>query len=158
MKLKLPSAQYYKKEWALDGNAISFIFVHDISVLVSPSHLKVVKFDDIDYCGLENYPERAGLNCNCCDGWKYIDSNISFPCILIDGLYCPNGLRYRMIDGRHRIDKMKFNKMTEAKFYVFDYSEVKELFYHCNTNEERDKIVNNEAEKCMYFDDILDWM
>lgn len=158
MKLKLPNAQYYKKEWALDNNAISFIFVHDISVLVSPSHLKVVKFDDIDYCGLEVYPEQAGLNCNCCGGQKYIDSNISFPCILIDGMNNPNGLRYRMIDGRHRIDKMKFHQMTESKFYVFDYSEVKELFYHCNTDEEKDKIVNDEAEKCMYFNDILDWM
>ena len=27
MKLKLPNAQYYKKEWALDNNAISFIFI-----------------------------------------------------------------------------------------------------------------------------------
>ena len=53
---------------------------------------------------------------------------------------------------------MKFHQMTESKFYVFDYSEVKELFYHCNTDEEKDKIVNDEAEKCMYFDDILDWM
>ena len=154
--LTVPSAQYYRGSWALNDFAISFIFVHDVTVLVSPSHLKEVKFDDIDYSGMEHYPQRAGWNCNCCRGEVYANANILFPGILIDGMDNPNGLRYRMIDGRHRLDKMRINGMTKSKFYVFDYSEVKHLFYHCNTEDEKDDIVNNVAEQCMHFKDTLD--
>ena len=153
MRLEVPNAQYYRDDWAVDNHPISFIFVHDVTVRVSPLHLKEVKFDDIDYAGMENYPHRAGWNCNCCGGTKYVNANILFPGILIDGMNNPNGMRYRMIDGRHRLDKMRFNDMTESKFWVFDYSEVKELFYHCNTDEERDKIVNKVAEDCMHLRD-----
>ena len=156
MRLEVPSAQYYRDDWALNGFAQSFIFVHDVTVLVSPSRLKEVKFDDIDYAGVDCYPEKSGWNCNCCGGDKYANANIYYPGLLIDGMDNPNGLRYRMIDGRHRLDKMRINDMTESKFYVFDYSEVKHLFHHCNSNAERDIIVNKVAEDCMHFRDTLD--
>ena len=97
MRLEVPNAQYYRDDWALNGFAQSFIFVHDVTVLVSPSRLKEVKFDDIDYAGIDCYPERAGWNCN--------------------------------------------------------YSEVKHLFHHCNTDEERNIIVNKVADECMHLRD-----
>ena len=154
MRLSVPSAQYYRDDWALNGFAQSFILIHDIAPLVPTlSRLEEVKFDDIDYAGIDCYPEKSGWKCNCCGGTKYINANILFPGILIDGMDNPNGLRYRMIDGRHRLDKMRLNDMTESKFFVFDYSDVKHLFYHCNTDDERYIIVNKVAEECMHLRD-----
>ena len=153
MKLKDSDGIAYVNDWALNDFAISFIFVHDVTMLVSPSHLKEVKFDDIAYAGADYYPHRAGWNCNCCAGRYYVNANILFPGILIDGMDNPNGLRYRMIDGRHRLDKMRLNDMTKSRFYVFDYSEVKHLFYHCNTDEEKDKILHKVARECMHLRD-----
>ena len=153
MRLLVPNEMTFRDDWALNGFAQSFIFIHDVTVLVSPSRLKEVKFDDIDYAGIDYYPEKSGWNCECCGGRYYVNANILFPGILIDGMDNPNGLRYRMIDGRHRLDKMRLNDMTESKFFVFDYSEVKHLFYHCNTDEEKDKILKKVAEDCMHLRD-----
>jgi len=143
-----------RHSFRMDDNDYCFIFVHDLAIKASPSHLKEVNFSDIEYAGAEYYPQQSGLNCECCGGKKYINANIYFPGLLVEGLSKKS--KYKLIDGRHRLDKMRINGMTESKFYVFDYSEVKELIYHCNSNAEKDIIVNKVAEKCMHLRDTLD--
>ena len=131
-----------------------FIFLHDLAIKASPLHLKEINFDDIDYAGAEYYPQQSGWNCECCGGKKYINANIYFPGLLVEGLSQKS--KYKLIDGRHRLDKMRINDMTKSKFYVFDYSEVKELIYHCKTEDEKEEILNNVAEECMHLKDTMD--
>ena len=128
-----------------------FIFLHDLAIKASPLHLKEINFDDIDYAGAEYYPQQSGWNCECCGGKKYINANIYFPGLLVEGLSQKS--KYKLIDGRHRLDKMRINDMTKSKFYVFDYSEVEKLIYHCKSKVERDIIVNKVAEECMHLRD-----
>ena len=151
MKLKLltPSRHSYRM-----NDDYCFIFVHELAIKASPSHLKEVNFSDIEYRGLEYYPQQSGFNCECCGGRKYINVNIYFPGLLVEGL--SEQLKYKLIDGRHRLDKMRINGMTKSKFYVFDYSEVKELIYHCKSKVEKDIIVDKVAMECMHLRDTLD--
>ena len=143
-----------RHSFRMNDSDYCFIFVHDLAIKASPLHLKEVNFDDIEYAGAEYYPQRAGWNCQCCSGKKYANANIYFPGLLVEGLSKKS--KYKLIDGRHRLDKMRFNGMTKSKFYVFDYSEVKELIYHCNTQDEKDEILNNVAEECMHLRDTMD--
>lgn len=128
-----------------------FIFVHELAIKASTSHLKEVNFSDIEYAGSEYYPQQSGFDCECCGGIKYINANIYFPGLLVEGL--SEKSKYKLIDGRHRLDKMRINGMTKSKFYVFDYSEVEELIYHCNTEDEKDEIYNKVAMECMHLRD-----
>ena len=133
-----------------------FIFLHDLAIKKSPSHLKEVNFSDIEYRGSEYYPLQSGWNCECCGGRKYANVNIYFPGLLVEGF--SQQLKYKLVDGRHRLDKMRINGMTKSKFYVFNYSELEDIIYHCKSTEERDKIVNKVAEKCMHLKDTLDYI
>jgi len=49
---------------------------------------------------------------------EYRDVDISYPGIVVPGIRNPPNLPYLLIDGRHRITKMKILGMTSSKFYV----------------------------------------
>jgi len=52
---------------------------------------------------------------------RYNNCNIRVPCIITEGEN-PYQLKYRMIDGRHRISKMVDRGLSENYFYILDYS------------------------------------
>ena len=51
---------------------------------------------------------------------------LKYPCIVLTNAKNHKNLKYRMIDGRHRMSKMKTLGINESEFYVLDYEEVKE--------------------------------
>ena len=89
--------------------------------------LQQVDINDIQwYAG--NELENPGLYCNCCDGQRVIDSDITYPGILLEGIENYTGKRYRAMDGSHRIQKMLYYGYTHAPCYVFHIDDIINYF------------------------------
>jgi len=99
-------------------------------------HLQQIKISDIQwYTGSqsrwnrrEHIPHTDGLDCPCCDGYRVINADITYPGILLDGITNYSGRRYRSMDGSHRIQKMLYHEYTHAPCYVFHINEIVNYF------------------------------
>ena len=80
---------------------------------------------DIAWKGKQNFPYQSGDKCSCCGGSRYINCDTKYPPIIASNAPNPFNNKYRMIDGRHRIQKLLFNGLTESLFYVFDFDELR---------------------------------
>ena len=99
-------------DWRIDGKEY-VLHLEKIKPLLKKELKKVIKFSDIGYKGKNMNPFLVEERYNACD--------IKFPGILTEGQN-PYGCRYRMIDGKHRIIKMKDMGMTEGLFYIIEYN------------------------------------
>ena len=111
---------------SLENNLI--LYLPDIEHLLNEGDLKEVNFDDIAWKGKHLLSKYTTENCICCDGLRYIDSDTSFPGILTETTYNPYGSKYRMLDGKHRIAKLRSQGFTKSLFYVLEYESVKNYF------------------------------
>ena len=112
-------------DWRLEGYEKSVIELKNLRTLLTKDKLENIKLDDIAWKGKNLYPQKSGNNCYCCAGKKYRDCNTKYPLIIAKNASNPFNDKYRMIDGRHRIQKLLLNGHTEGLSYVFDYSEIK---------------------------------
>jgi len=86
---------------------------------------KLVQFSEIAWKGM-NFPlDMRRDNCVCCDGKRYKECDISFPGILLENAPNQYGLRYRMVDGKHRLDKLISMGKKESFFRIVKYERVK---------------------------------
>ena len=99
-------------DWRIDGKEY-VLHLEKIKKYLKIESKKLVKFSEIGYKGKDMNPCLAEERYSACD--------IKFPGILTEGQN-PYGCRYRMIDGKHRIIKMKNMGMTESLFYIIDYN------------------------------------
>ena len=99
-----------------------------ITPLLTEEKIKQVNFNDIQWYGFDLPDRLLGNNCFCCGGSKFKSADTSKLGILLDGTTTYSGRRYRSMDGSHRIQKMIQNGLTEYKFYVLNFSDVKEYF------------------------------
>ena len=56
---------------------------------------------------------------------RYINADIGYPLIAVEGLSNPSNKKYRMIDGRHRLLKQLNEGKTEFLFYVLPFNSIK---------------------------------
>ena len=93
--------------------------------MLTDDRLKTVKHTEIAWRGKHHFPYNVGKDCLCCEGQAYLKCDPSVPGII--AYNCPNPYdnKYRMLDGRHRIMRLIFKGVTESKFYVFDFNEIK---------------------------------
>ena len=98
-------------DWRIDGKEY-VLHLERIKSLLKKESKKLIKFSEIGHKGKDMNPSLAEERYNACD--------IKFPGILTEGQN-PYGCKYRMIDGKHRIIKMKNMGMTESLFYIIDY-------------------------------------
>ena len=73
---------------------------------------KLVNFKDIGWKGKDKNHSLVKERYNAAD--------IGYPCILTKGQN-PYNCKYRMIDGKHRITKMKNMGIEESIFYIVDF-------------------------------------
>lgn len=99
-------------DWRIDGKEY-VLHLERIKKYLKKESKKLVKFSEIGYKGKDMNPRLIEERYNACD--------IKFPGILTEGQN-PYGCRYRMIDGKHRIIKMKNMGIKESLFYVIDYN------------------------------------
>ena len=82
---------------------------------------ETVSFEDIAWKGKHLGKNKIGKQCICCNGKKYREADPYYPGILLDGAPNPYDLRYRMVDGKHRLERLLKKKDIEGQFYVLDY-------------------------------------
>ena len=94
---------------------------------LTDSVLQTISFSQI---GWKRHPDpnKRGKNCSCCDGVRYTNCDITVPGILAKNGPNPESKLYRMLDGKHRIEKMIDAGSTEAKFYVIEFDTIKHFF------------------------------
>jgi hypothetical protein len=109
-------------DWTLDGRSF-YLDLRDIDHLLTEDRLKELSFDDIAFKG-KHFTSLRGPTCLCCDGARYHAAQTKFPCIVVEGMVNPYGCKYRMIDGKHRLEKMINAGETSALFYVLQVSDL----------------------------------
>ena len=125
------SPQYHKAtanedgNWEIDNKRFCLIDLKQVAKLLNDNRLQKIKLVDIAWKGKHNFPHLSGDKCSCCGGSRYINCDIRYPPIIACNAQNPYNNKYRMIDGRHRIQKMLFGGLTESLFYVFDFDELR---------------------------------
>jgi len=125
------SHQYHKAtanedgNWEIDGREFCLIDLKEVAKLLKDDRLDTVQLKDIAWKGKQNFPYQSGNECSCCRGSRYVNCDTKYPPIIAYNAPNPFNNKYRMIDGRHRIQKLLFNGLTESLFYVFDFDELR---------------------------------
>ncbi len=110
----LPPPPFPEANWA--------VLVQPLICVASLSHTpKVVDFSQVSHRRF-NQAEYTGR--------RYRRADPRFPGILIDGGENPDGLRYRLIDGKHRMHKMLERRLEEAPFLVVSVAEVTPFIHY----------------------------
>ena len=132
------SHQYHKAtanedgNWKIDGREFCLIDLKEVAKLLKDDRLDIVQLKEIAWKGKRNFPHQSGNECSCCGGSRYISCDTKYPPIIAYNAPNPFNNKYRMIDGRHRIQKLLFNGLTESLFYVFDFDELRPFLFDGN--------------------------
>ena len=104
------------KDYELNLNKITHLLVDD--------NLQVIKHDQIAWRGMDLPPEYLGEKCYCCEGERYYYCDVEIPPIVSISRN-PHNLKYRLIDGKHRLYKRsKQYGATESEFYVLNIEDL----------------------------------
>ena len=104
----------------------AILFLGDIAPLLCPDRLIELPLDDIAYWGM-NLPSLQGDNCSCCGGVRYRECDPKYPGIITNASN-PFGKKYRLLDGKHRMQRLIHSGASVGKFYLFDFEELKPYF------------------------------
>ena len=114
-------------DWRVDGRD-RFLHLQSISHLLTSDTLEILCVSEIDWKGKDLEDDEVGVKCYCCGGERFKNVNLEFPPIVVRDAPNPSDRKYRLIDGKHRMMKMKELGMSHAKFYVLDYKLICGLF------------------------------
>ena len=103
-------------DWRINENN-QMIPIHKIKHLFTKDREQIINHSEVCWKGMDN-PEAEQI------GLRYEECDISYPCILLKDVINPKNLKYRLIDGRNRMAKMKAQNINESKFYVLKYDEI----------------------------------
>ena len=111
-------------DWRV-GETDSYLNLDNISHLLTDDRIETLQLSEIAWKGDTLDFDQLGENCYCCGGERYIRGvDLDFPPIVVRNAPNPSGKKYRMIDGKHRMMKMKELGLAHATFYVLDYAVV----------------------------------
>lgn len=106
-----------KDEWAVTDKD-QFIQLEDLRHIFYNREPQLVYHDQIAWHGMKDPSSKADH--------RYQDADIMVPGILAEGVPNPHDKKYRMVDGSHRMAKMKLETRYEASFF---YIISKDEFY-----------------------------
>lgn len=107
----------YYGDWRLFEN-INHIDLERINYLLTET--QTLNHEDIAWKGMDLPEEMVTNECICCDGLRYLECNIKYPCIVLNNAVNPHNKKYRLIDGKHRMAKMRKRGITSSEFYVLE--------------------------------------
>tara|TARA_Y100001951_G_scaffold30737_1_gene24043 strand:+ start:1094 stop:1474 length:381 start_codon:yes stop_codon:yes gene_type:complete len=99
-------------DWRID-NKNYILFLETVRPHLINCKKEIIKFDMIGWKG-KNIDFQLSKE-------RYNNCNIKIPGIITEGQN-PYQLKYRMIDGKHRISKMIDIGLKENYFYILDYT------------------------------------
>ena len=76
---------------------------------ISEDKLKKISHKEICWIGMDDVNAEQ-------QGKRYKECDIEFPCILLINAPNPKNMKYRMIDGKHRMAKMKKQNIIKVHF------------------------------------------
>ena len=100
------------------------IHLNTIKHLLTDNRLQSLKHEDISWRGKHLPSNMIGTHCICCAGRRYHNCDISEPCIVLENASNPDNLKYRMIDGKHRMMKMRSHGQLDSMFYVLSLDSI----------------------------------
>ena len=104
-------------DWRLFEN-ISAIDLEKIRYLLTET--QTLNHEDIAWKGMYLPEEMVTSECVCCGGLRYLECDVKYPCIVLNNAVNPYNKKYRLIDGKHRMAKMRQLDITSSKFYVLE--------------------------------------
>ena len=115
-------------DWRISSKDVK-IHLADIAHLLTKKRLKMVDHENIAWKGMNLLEEYATNQCICCKGERYRNCDFQFPGILVENAPNPFNLKFRMIDGKHRIAKMRKMGIFRSLYYVIPFKNFKK---HCH--------------------------
>ena len=117
-------------DWRMLNHDNSFLQTNNLIHLLTDKNLKIINFEDIAYRSSNLPVNQTHEYCRCCGGRRYNQLkkySIIYPPILLKGKKYNNfNKEYRMLDGKHRIMKLKEKGNIKSNFYVVSYDEIEE--------------------------------
>ena len=110
-------------DWTI-GNGSCAIKVSDLAPLLKPERLKVLEHVDIAWLGC-NLKEGIREDCLCCQGERYKKCDTKYPGIIVQDIPNPFWRKYTLIDGKHRMQKIRASGVTESPFYLLKFLDIK---------------------------------
>ena len=108
---------YRYGDWRLFEN-VNRIDLERISYLLTET--QILNHEDIAWKGMYLPEEMVTSECVCCGGLRYLECDVKYPCIVLNNAVNPYNKKYRLIDGKHRMAKMRQLGITSSKFYVLE--------------------------------------
>mgnify|MGYP001181228845 len=116
----------YYGDWRLFEN-VNHIDLERIKYLLTET--QTLNHEDIAWKGMDLPEEMVTNECICCDGLRYLECDIKYPCIVLNNAVNPHNKKYRLIDGKHRMAKMRQLDITSSKFYVLELNNLPNMSF-----------------------------
>tara|TARA_R100000908_G_C3669223_1_gene92892 strand:+ start:42 stop:620 length:579 start_codon:yes stop_codon:yes gene_type:complete len=97
---------------------------NDILHLLTDERLNTLSLDDIAWKG-KNFSDDDKYKSLITSGRKWENCDTKFPIIAIEENFNPMNLKYTLIDGRHRAEKLLSQNCKNAKVYVLKWNDIK---------------------------------
>lgn len=97
--------------------------IQHIKHLLTEDNLQLINHKKIAWKGKHHYPFHNLDNCLCCEGKRFLSCDIRYPGIITEG-HNPYDNEYRMIDGKHRMQKMRYLGMSESMYYLIPFNDL----------------------------------
>jgi len=110
-------------DWRIN-NKYQQLMIKDIEHLLTDDRKKTIKHDEIAWKGYDLRDQAIGYNCICCGGIRYKFCDTAYPPIIVENMPNPANRKYRVVDGKHRMQKLRLSNVTESEFYVLEYTDV----------------------------------
>lgn len=109
-------------QWQINGREMK-IRMENVAPLLEDREPVIVDHDEICWKFKENPMRRRDTSRD-----RYDKANVMIPGIIAEGAPNPCNLKYRMIDGVHRITKLKIEtNYTKSKFFILTLEEFNNL-------------------------------
>lgn len=111
-------------DWRIHEVSMSQYVYINLPDLVLPKEPVELSLFDIAWKGKHLPGKFKGENCICCQGVRYLDCDTSYPGIVVEGINNPYKLPYRLIDGKHRVQRLRDSGEKTGLFYVLTKDQV----------------------------------
>ncbi len=112
-------------DWSIDGRKCR-LRLSDISHLLIET--EIIDHEEIAWKGMHFTDWHRVLDkCICCNGERYKSCDITYPGVICKGAPNLYNKKYRMIDGKHRMAKMRSLNISKSPYYVIEYDAIKPL-------------------------------
>ena len=115
-------------DWRLHENDVNrYLNLESLKNMITHDKLQTITLNQVAFRQDPDVNKR-GTNCSCCGGKRSTGCDTRIAPLLCEGRRNTSSKTYTIIDGNHRMQKMLDTGVTEAKFFVFKYEDIKQYY------------------------------